>query len=154
MVFGKHSLRGYESNRRLADGVRVEHIPRNHKGGPPREYFKIPDGSWDKIAEHMMVNFSESGHPIFRSSSAFEKGELRSKEHGSEENIELLLRTIISANQLSIFGAVADSLGGPSSILCYLRGLLCRLIHTSRLQLREFEIRHIGVSSGTFTSTT
>ena len=28
--------------------------------------------------------------------------------NGSEENIELILRTIISANQLSIFGAVAD----------------------------------------------
>ena len=57
-----------------------------------------------------------SGHPIFRASSALERGELRSKEHGkksihfngSDENIELLLRTVISANQLSIYGAVAD----------------------------------------------
>ena len=63
-----------------------------------------------------MANFSESGHPIFRASSALERGELRSKEHGkksihfngSDENIELLLRTVISANQLSICGAVAD----------------------------------------------
>ena len=56
--------------------------------------------------------FSGSGHPIFRASSAFERGELRSKGgrkytyfNGSEENIELLLRTIISANQLSVYGA-------------------------------------------------
>ena len=64
----------------------------------------------------MMVNFSESSHPIVRSSSAFERGELRSKGHGkksihfngSEENIELLLRTIISANQLNVYGAIAD----------------------------------------------
>ena len=28
--------------------------------------------------------------------------------NGSEENIELLLRTVISANQLSVYGAVAD----------------------------------------------
>ena len=28
--------------------------------------------------------------------------------NGSEENIELILRTIISVNQLSIYGAVAD----------------------------------------------
>ena len=63
----------------------------------------------------MMANFSDSGHPIFRASSAFERGELRSKEHGkksvhfngSNENIELLLRTVISANQLSVYGAVA-----------------------------------------------
>ena len=69
-----------------------------------------PDGSWNHTAEKMMVNFSESGHPIFRASSAFKRGELRSEEHGkksfhfigSEENIELLLRTIISATQLSV----------------------------------------------------
>ena len=28
--------------------------------------------------------------------------------HGGEENIELILRTVISTNQLSIYGAVAD----------------------------------------------
>ena len=65
----------------------------------------------------MMMNFSESGHPIFRASSAVERIELRSKGHGkkskhfngSDENIELLLRTVISANQLSVYGAIADS---------------------------------------------
>ena len=74
-----------------------------------------PDGSWDRIAENMMRNFSDSGHPIFRASSAFERGGLRSKEKGkksihftgSDEDIELLLRTVISANQLSIYGAIA-----------------------------------------------
>ena len=64
----------------------------------------------------MMVNCSESGHPIFCASSAFERGELQSKGHGkksihfngSEENIEWLLRTIFSANQLSVCRAIAD----------------------------------------------
>ena len=64
----------------------------------------------------MWLNFAESSHPIFRATSALERGELRSREkgkksfhfNGSEENIELILRTVISANQLSIFGAVAD----------------------------------------------
>ena len=59
---------------------------------------------------------TESRHPTFRAFSAFERGDLRSKGHGkksvhfngSEENIELLLRTIISANQLSVHGAMAD----------------------------------------------
>ena len=32
----------------------------------------------------MMANFSGSGHPIFRVSSAFGRGELRSKEGGKE----------------------------------------------------------------------
>ena len=55
-------------------------------------------------------------HTIFRASSAFEIGEVRIKGHGkksihfkgSDENIELLLRTMISANQLSVYGAVTD----------------------------------------------
>ena len=66
--------------------------------------------------ENIMANFSGSGHPIFRASSAFERGEIRSKGGGKKsihfngryENIELLVRTVISANQLSIYGAVAD----------------------------------------------
>ena len=33
-----------------------------------RTYSDKPDGSWDKIAEQVMLNFSESGHPIFRAS--------------------------------------------------------------------------------------
>ena len=75
-----------------------------------------PDGSWNQSAESMMANFSDSGHPIFRASSAFERGELKSKGggrksthfNGSDENIELLLGTVISANQLSIYVAIAD----------------------------------------------
>ena len=37
------------------------------------------DRSWETIAEDMVANFSDSGHPIFRASSALERGELRSK---------------------------------------------------------------------------
>ena len=63
----------------------------------------------------MMMNLSESCHPTFRASSAFQRGEVRSKRgkksihfNGGDENIELLLRTVISANQLSVYGAIAD----------------------------------------------
>ena len=52
---------------------------------------------------------TESDHPVFRASSAFEKGKLDIKEYGkkstqfdNEGNIEMLLRTVISVNQLSI----------------------------------------------------
>ena len=69
-----------------------------------------PDEKWDKTAERMMLNFAESGHLVFRATSALERGELRSKVkgkksihfNGSEETIELILRTIISVNQLSV----------------------------------------------------
>ena len=76
-----------------------------------------PDGSWDRMAEEMMANFSGSSHPIFRASSALERVELKCKRtgktsihfNGSHETIVLLLRTVVSANQLSIYGAIADS---------------------------------------------
>ena len=63
-----------------------------------------------------MMNFSDFGHPKFRASSAFERGDLKSKGggkksihfNGSDQNIELLLRTVISANQLGVLGAAAD----------------------------------------------
>ena len=45
MAFGKQSLQGYESNRRQADGVRVDNIPRNHNVGPPREDSKSNERS-------------------------------------------------------------------------------------------------------------
>ena len=79
-------------------------------------YSDKPDGDWDKTDERMMLNFAGSGHLIFRATSALERRELRSKEkgnksihfNGSEETIELIVRTIISLNQLSTYGAVAD----------------------------------------------
>ena len=79
-------------------------------------YSDKPVGDWVEIAELMMLNFAESGHPIFRATSSLERGELRSKAKGkksihfndSEETIELILPAVISVNQLSINGAVAD----------------------------------------------
>ena len=80
-------------------------------------YTDKPDGSWDRMAEEMMLNFSDSDHLMFRAFSAFERGELRSKGgrkkstthfNGSDENIELLLSREISAIQLSVYGAIAD----------------------------------------------
>ena len=44
-----------------------------------------PDGDWDKNAEIMMLRLhSESGHPIFRATSALERGELRSNGKGKK----------------------------------------------------------------------
>ena len=79
-------------------------------------YSDKPDGDWDKTAGLMMLNFAESVHPIFRATCALERGGLRSKGkgkksihfNGSEETIELVLRTIISVNPLSIYEGVAD----------------------------------------------
>ena len=63
-----------------------------------------------------MLNFCESGHHVFCGSSALERGCLRSKGKGhmsvhfcgDDDTAELVLRKIISVNQLSVHGAVAD----------------------------------------------
>ena len=75
-----------------------------------------PDEEWEKTAEGRMLNFAESCHPVFRASSALERGALKGKGkgvksihfNGSDETMELILRTVLSVNQLSVYGAVAD----------------------------------------------
>ena len=54
-----------------------------------------------------MISFAESSHPIFRATNK-EKRKNPIHFKGCEENIELILRTVIYVNQLSIHGAVAD----------------------------------------------
>ena len=63
-----------------------------------------------------MLEFAESGHPVFRSTSPLSRGVLRSKGGGKLSvhycadpgTIETVFRTIISVNQLSLYGAVAE----------------------------------------------
>ena len=64
----------------------------------------------------MLVEFAESTCPIFRATTPLSRGQLRSKGHGKlsihfaadQETIETIFRTIVSANQLSLYGAVAN----------------------------------------------
>ena len=73
-----------------------------------------PQGEWDRVAEQM-IKFSGSGHPVFRASSPVSRT-LRSKGGGKlslhfcadEGMIETVFRTLVSVNQLSIYGAVSD----------------------------------------------
>ena len=41
-----------------------------------------PQGIWDNIAEKMLVEFAESGCPIFRATTPLSRGQLKSKGHG------------------------------------------------------------------------
>ena len=41
-----------------------------------------PQGIWDNIAEKMLVEFAESGCPIFRATTPLSRGQLRSKGQG------------------------------------------------------------------------
>ena len=75
-----------------------------------------PQGEWDKMAEKMMVTLAESGHPVFRATSPLSRGQIKSKGGGKlsihccadQDTITTVFRTIISANQLSLYGAVAE----------------------------------------------
>ena len=93
--------------------------------------------SWDWMdqkrngAEHTRTNRMENGieslktccstsvnadTPVFRGSSASERGDLKSKAKGElsfhfcgdDKTVEVVLRTIISVNQLSVYGAAAE----------------------------------------------
>ena len=67
------------------------------------------------MAEKMMVILAESGHPIFRATSPLSRAQLKSKGGGKLsihycadlDTIKTVLRTIISVNQLSLYGAVS-----------------------------------------------
>ena len=69
-----------------------------------------------KLAEKMLIEFAESGCPIFRATTPLSRGKLKSKGHGKlsihfaavQETIETIFRIIVSANQLSLYGAVAE----------------------------------------------
>ena len=41
-----------------------------------------PQGAWDNIAEEMVLEFAESGHPAFRATTPLSRGQLKSKGHG------------------------------------------------------------------------
>ena len=88
--------------------------------GSEKKWYSIredsPQGIWDKIAERMLLEFAESGCPIFRATTPLSRDQLKSKEHGKlsihyaadRETIETIFRIIVSANQLSLYGAVAE----------------------------------------------
>ena len=75
-----------------------------------------PQGIWDPIADDMLLEFAENGHPIFRATTPFSRGNLKSIGHGELSihftadypTIETVFRIIISVYQLSIYGAVAN----------------------------------------------
>ena len=75
-----------------------------------------PQGAWDHIAEQMLLEFAESGHPFFRATTPLSRSILKSKGRGKlsihfaadQDTIDTIYRIILSANQLSLYGAVAN----------------------------------------------
>ena len=78
---------------------------------------KSPQGAWDHIADEMLLEVAEREHPIYRATTPLSRGTLKSKGHGQLSihftadypTIETIFRIIISVNQLSIYGAAANT---------------------------------------------
>ena len=78
-----HSVECF-SNSEKSKGLR-KNVPRGHWSffGPGEENTRHgthtykPEGQWKLTADVMVDNFKESGHPIFRASSALDRGLLR-----------------------------------------------------------------------------
>ena len=75
-----------------------------------------PGGRWDRVAELMMIKFSESGHQLSEQRVRCLEERSKAKEEGNYQNTSVLMRdtiekhfrTIISVKKLSIYGAVSD----------------------------------------------
>ena len=69
---------------------------------------RSPQGAWGHIVDEMLLEFAESGHPIFRATTPLSRGILKSKGRGKlsihfaadQDTIDTVFRIIISANQL------------------------------------------------------
>ena len=74
-----------------------------------------PQEAWDNMIERMLLEFVESGCPIFRVTSPLSRGIFKKKEHrklsihfADQETIETIFRIIVSANQLSFYLAMTE----------------------------------------------
>ena len=88
--------------------------------GSEKKWYSMEENSpqeiWDHIAEKMLVEFAESGCPIFHATTPLSMCKLKSKGHGKlsfhycadQAKIETIFRIIVSANQLSLYGAIAN----------------------------------------------
>ena len=79
-------------------------------------YIDRPQGEWDRVVELMMIKFRESGHPVSRATSLVSRGTLKSKGGvklsihfcADGDTVETDFSTIISVNELGIYGAVSN----------------------------------------------
>ena len=70
-----------------------------------------PGGEWDRVAELMMIKFGGKRTPSFPSHESVVSRNARKQRRWKisyTDTIETVFRTIISVNQLSIYGAVSD----------------------------------------------
>ena len=96
-------------------------------------------GKWDAIAEKMTDIFAQSFHPVFLAPEKMKKGTLKSKSvtttiHSTadNENVLVLMKLILSCNQLCMFRSVANILDDQRSHAETERDLNVSHMETSR----------------------
>ena len=95
----------------LVNGLSLDQVLRK-SGILPKIACKVSGTVLRKIC---YLSFAKSGHPIFRATTPLSRGKLKSKGKGKvsihfsaePDTIDTIYRIILSANQLSIYGAVA-----------------------------------------------
>ena len=88
--------------------------------GAEKKWYSMEEDSpqriWDNIAEKMLLKFAESGCPIFRATTPLPRGKLKQRTWKTVDSLCChsgnnwgYFRKIVSANQLSLYGAVAET---------------------------------------------
>ena len=79
------------------------------------DYESNHEGKWDLRDSKIVDEFEKSGHPVFEGTSPLGWGIFKRKKgkdtihfNGKHSNIDLLYRTVHSANQLCVHGAVTN----------------------------------------------
>ena len=96
MVFGRQPLQRDESNRRHADGVRVENIPRNHDVRPPREDLKS-----NERPTVVNLSTSQTGSSSCQCTTTLNGGQKETKKYVNTMHRQL---RVMLVNSLEIIG--------------------------------------------------
>ena len=100
-----------ESSKYLREKFGVGHWSFIRPGSEKKRYSaeSSPQGASDNVAEEMVLEFAESGHPFFRATSPLPRGQLKSKGHGklsihfdADEHTIDTIDTIFALSFLSI----------------------------------------------------
>ena len=92
-----------------------------------------PQGEWDRVAELIMIKFSESGHPVFRATSPFSRGTLKAKVVENYQYTSALMRERLKLFFAQLF-LLISSVFTEQSQICVRKYEACH-VRTERLVL-------------------
>ena len=93
-----------------------------------------PEGKWDRVAELMMINFGQSGHPVFRVRCLEERSKAKEVDNYLHTSVPMVIRLKLFFAQsfLSISSASTEQ-----SQNCVKSTVLCK---TSLMSFTKFKL--------------